>query len=342
MSGLEFDGVQFAVDGHVILRDVSGRVEPRETLALLGPSGCGKTTLLRVIAGLERPTGGTVSFDGVDVTTLPAHQRGFGMMFQDHALFPHLDVAGNIEFGLKRSGWASEQRAARVHELLGMVDLAGFGPRRIDNLSGGERQRVALARALAPKPKLLMLDEPLASLDRGLRERLVLELRGILHDLGLPAIYVTHDQAEAFAISDRVAIMRAGEIVRVGPAPGLWGEPRTAFVARFLGMENIIAGTRDRDGWVRTGFGRFGPLGGPAGEVTLLLRAEGARLVPGTGANVAEGIVATSLFRGDSLAVTLAAGLERVEFAIPNGEAPPEVGSVGRFSVARAQELSDE
>ncbi len=342
MSGLEFDGVQFAVDGHVILRDVSGRVEPGETLALLGPSGCGKTTLLRVIAGLETPTGGTVSFDGVDVTAIPAHRRGFGMMFQDHALFPHLDVAGNIEFGLKRSGWASERRTARVHELLGMVDLAGFGLRRIDNLSGGERQRVALARALAPQPKLLMLDEPLASLDRGLRERLVLELRGILQELGLPAIYVTHDQAEAFAISDRVAIMRAGEIVRVGSAAELWAEPRTAFVARFLGMENIVAGDRDGDGWVATSFGRFGPIAGPAGPMRLLLRAEGARLVPEPGAHVAEGVVSSSLFRGDSLALTLVAGSERVEFSVPNGEASPEVGGVARFSVARVQELREE
>jgi len=342
MSGLEFDGVQFAVDGHVILRDVSGRVEPGETLALLGPSGCGKTTLLRVIAGLERPTAGIVSFDGADVTGIPAHRRGFGMMFQDHALFPHLDVAGNIEFGLKRAGWESERRAARIHELLGMVDLAGFGPRRIDNLSGGERQRVALARALAPQPKLLMLDEPLASLDRGLRERLVLELRGILQQLGLPAIYVTHDQAEAFAVSDRVAIMRTGEIVRVGTAMELWTEPGTAFVARFLGMENVVAGVRDGDGWVTTSFGQFGPIPGPAGAMSLLLRAEGARLTLESGSNVAEGVVASSLFRGDSRAVTLAVRSERVEFSVPNGEASPEVGGVARFSVARVQELREE
>lgn len=342
MDGLEFNALRFEPGGKQILRGVSGHVERGETVALLGPSGCGKTTLLRVIAGLEAASAGDVRFDGERVTHLPAHQRGFGMMFQDHALFPHMDCAGNIEFGLRRAGWDKPKRAARVAELLEMLDLVGFEHRRIDKLSGGERQRIALARALAPEPKLLMLDEPLASLDRRLRERLVLELREILGRLGLPAIYVTHDQAEAFAIADRIAIMNAGEFARVATAQEIWNDPQTAFVARFLGMDNIVEGVRDEDGWVETGFGRFGPVAGAVGKVTLLLRGEGAQIISDESrANVAQGVVEASRFRGDETSVTLAAGTERLEFAVASRGEVPVTGERRAFTVSQVQELRD-
>lgn len=340
MAMLAVSGIGFRAGGRDILRNVSAAVEAGETLALLGPSGCGKTTLLRVIAGLETAASGIVEFDGLDVTSVAAHRRGFGLMFQDHALFPHLDTARNIEFGLKRAGWEAGRRHARVAELLELVGLPGFERRRIDKLSGGERQRVALARALAPDPRLLMLDEPLASLDRGLRERLVNELREILDRLDIPAIYVTHDQAEAFAVADRVAIMDAGEIVRTGTPREAWDDPRTEFVARFLGMDNIVAGTRDGMGWVETAFGRFGPVAGEAGPVRLLLRGEGAEVAEQDGPNVSTGGVTGSKFQGAGTVVELAAGGEAVEFALsPDGDYP--VGAEVRVAVGRVQVVAE-
>ncbi|MGE0601294.1 MAG: ABC transporter ATP-binding protein [Dehalococcoidia bacterium] len=341
MEGLEFEELRFEADGKSILRGVSGRVAMGETLALLGPSGCGKTTLLRLVSGLEAPTSGEVRFDGERVTNLPAHRREFGMMFQDHALFPHMDCGGNIEFGLKRAGWERSRRATRVRDLLELVDLKGFEKRSIDKLSGGERQRIALARALAPEPRLLMLDEPLASLDKGLRERLVVELRTILDRLGLPAIYVTHDQGEAFAIADRIAIMRTGTIVREGRAEEIWDDPQTEFVARFLGMDNIVAGVRDRAGWVETGFGRFGPVKGEPGSVTLLLRAGTDQPVRNASAeNVASGQVETVRFRGDETSVTVVNGTERLEFLMPSRGDTPKTGERVGFVVDGVQELA--
>lgn len=319
MSGLELRGLTFRAGGRAIVDDVSLTVAPGETLALLGPSGSGKTTVLRLVAGLERPSAGQVVFDGVDLTRVPAHRRGFGMMFQDHALFPHLDTQKNVEFGLRMAGRSGKERMRRASELLTLVGLAGFERRSIEKLSGGERQRVALARTLAPSPKLLMLDEPLASLDRGLRERLAGEVRDILEALEIPAVYVTHDQFEAFAVADRLAIMDRGRIVRVGPAREVWAEPRTEFVARFLGMDNIVAGRRGPDGLVETAFGRFGPVRGAAEAVRLLLRSEDGRAVEGPGQSVATGTVVASAFRGGETAVTLEAGAERVEFALPGG-----------------------
>ncbi|MGE3077329.1 MAG: ABC transporter ATP-binding protein [Dehalococcoidia bacterium] len=341
MDGLEFEGLRFEADGKSILRGVSGHVAKGETLALLGPSGCGKTTLLRMVAGLEAASGGDIRFDGESVRNVPAHRRGFGMMFQDHALFPHMDCAGNIEFGLKRAGWEKSRRAERVAELLALVDLRGFEKRSIEKLSGGERQRIALARALAPEPRLLMLDEPLASLDRGLRERLVVELRGILQRLGLPAIYVTHDQAEAFAIADRIAIMNAGEIVRVGMARDIWDDPKTVFVARFLGMDNIVTGERDGAGWVETAFGKFGPVESESGEVTLLLRAGVRdRMSTEPTENVAFGEVESVGFRGDTTSVVLRSGNERLEFLMPGGNEAPEPRERVGFTVDAVQELA--
>jgi ABC-type Fe3+/spermidine/putrescine transport system ATPase subunit len=236
-----------AVDG------VSLELAPGETLALLGPSGCGKSTLLRLIAGLEPPDGGCITLDGHDLSRVPAERRGFGLVFQDYALFPHLNVAQNIAFGLVEQGWERSRRDARVAELLHQVGLAGYERRRVQQLSGGEQQRVALARALAPNPRLLLFDEPLSNLDPTLRDDLKEQLRRLLTQLSTSAIYVTHDQSEAFAIAERIALMRAGRLVQVAPAATLYQRPTNLWAARFLGHENIYPHNALSELFVRTG-----------------------------------------------------------------------------------------
>jgi ABC-type Fe3+/spermidine/putrescine transport system ATPase subunit len=230
-------------DGKLILNDVSLGIEARQIVCLLGPSGCGKTTLLRLIAGLETADSGTIAFAGQDVQTIPVHQRGFGLMFQDFALFPHKNVWDNVIFGLRMQNLPFHQIQHLGREALDLVDLRGFEKRDVHQLSGGERQRVALARSLAPKPKLLMLDEPLGALDRQLREELMIELRRILKAAHLTAIYVTHDQSEAFAVADRVAVMNAGRVEQIDTPQAIYARPATPFVARFLGMPNLINGS---------------------------------------------------------------------------------------------------
>jgi len=220
---------------------VSFTVEQGEIVSILGESGSGKTSLLRAVAGLEVPRAGRIMIDGADITDRPVQARGVAMMFQDLALFPHLDVAANVGYGLRVRRVARAQRHAIVEELLAVVRLDGFGDRSTATLSGGQRQRVALARALAADPKLLLLDEPLSSLDRTLRDDLVLELGELLRSRSLAVIHVTHDQREAFALSDSVMIMREGRIVERGEPRGLWHEPSSAFVARFVGHENVFA-----------------------------------------------------------------------------------------------------
>jgi thiamine transport system ATP-binding protein len=215
-----------------------------ETLALLGPSGCGKSTLLRAIAGLEPVESGSVTLDGADLARLAPHERGVGMMFQQHALFPHRNVAANIEFGLRMAGMDVTGRRHRVAELLELVGLAGYESRETTTLSGGEAQRVALARSLAPSPRVLLLDEPFGSLDRALRDRLVTELPDLLRAAGIAAIHVTHDHAEAFGVGDRVAVMTAGKLLQVGQAEDIWRRPESAQLARFMGHKNIV----ERDG----------------------------------------------------------------------------------------------
>lgn len=224
-----------------VLRGVSLAVEREEILCLLGPSGCGKSTLLRIIAGLEHADRGSVLVDGAAIDDLPTWRRGFGLMFQDYALFPHMTVAENVGYGLRMAGMSSAERTARVDALLDLVNLRGYGDRPIDGLSGGEQQRVALARTLAPQPALVMLDEPLANLDRLLREELVQDVRVILKELRVPAIFVTHDQEEAFVLADRIAVMRAGRIEQEDTPPQLYRRPANTFVAGFLGFQNLVA-----------------------------------------------------------------------------------------------------
>ena len=225
------------------LSDVGLEVAFGGVTAVLGPSGSGKSTLLRLIAGLEPLDAGRVQVREHDVTRLPAHRRGVGLVFQDHALFPHLDVRSNVAFGLVEAGWPRDRRRARVAELLADLDLSGLARRRVDALSGGERQRVALARALAPRPAVLLLDEPLASLDRGLRERLAEDLAERLRQPELASVLVTHDLDEAATVADRILLLRAGQAVQAGPAASLVRDPVDAWVARFVGHPNVFEGT---------------------------------------------------------------------------------------------------
>ena len=271
---------------------------PRERLALLGPSGSGKSTLLRAVAGLEPLAGGRVEWAGSDLAGTAVHRRGFGLMFQDYVLFPHRDVAGNVAFGLEMHDVSSAARERRVADVLELVGLRGYERRRPDQLSGGEQQRVALARALAPTPRLLMLDEPLGALDRALRARLLDELAALFAELALPMIYVTHDQEEALAMGDRVAVINAGRLEALLPARQLWHTPPNEFVARFLGLGNIVPLAVPSDRKVAiTPWGEVSlPATPPAGVTTLLLRPE-ALTVDARGP--LSGTVSALTFRGD-------------------------------------------
>jgi ABC-type Fe3+/spermidine/putrescine transport system ATPase subunit len=239
---LEVHKIHKTYEGRLLLNDISFKLEQGETICLLGASGSGKSTLLRIIAGLETPDSGYVSFNGIDLTMVPPHLRDFGLVFQDYALFPHLSVYDNVAFGLKMRRLPQAETSQRVVSAMETVNLAGFEKRRVTELSGGEQQRVALARALATRPRLLMFDEPLGALDRTLREDLLNELRLILHQTGIPAIYVTHDQEEAFALADRVLILHDGRIVCEGTPVEVWSNPGSTFVAGFLGLGNILEG----------------------------------------------------------------------------------------------------
>jgi ABC-type Fe3+/spermidine/putrescine transport system ATPase subunit len=223
-----------------VLCGVSLDIAKGEIVCLLGPSGCGKTTLLRIVAGLETADRGDIRLNGQSILDVPIHTRDFGLMFQDFALFPHMNVGQNILFGLRMHHVPTARARTRLQEVLELVGLQGFEKRDVAQLSGGERQRVALARSLAPNPRLLMLDEPLGSVDAALRDRLIADLRDIIKRIGLTAIYVTHDQHEAFAIADRIAVMNAGQIEQADTPPTLYRRPATPFVARFLGLNNIV------------------------------------------------------------------------------------------------------
>ncbi len=306
---LEVLDVVKTYEGQPLLRHVSFAVGADETVCLLGPSGSGKSTLLLIIAGLQAPDAGRILWNGEDLAAVTAHLRDFGLVFQDYALFPHLDVSDNIAYGLKTRHWDRDQVQARVAEVLRLVNLREFGHRKVTDLSGGEQQRVALARALAPRPRLLMFDEPLGALDRALRESLLIQLRHILRETRLPSIYVTHDQDEASAIADRVLLLHEGQIVREGPVPEVWAHPGSAWVAEFLGLGDILEGdVVDGEVHIDTVYGKLRVKcahGHRAGERVRLL----ARPVQGTEGTKIRGRVTDVVFQQDRFKVTLDGGL---------------------------------
>jgi thiamine transport system ATP-binding protein len=281
MLRIEDVGVDFG-DKKALDR-ITFEVGAGETVTVLGPSGSGKSTLLRVVAGLQRPDLGRVLLDGDDLSAVPAHRRGIGLVFQDHALFHHRDVWGNVAFGLRMRGDSRQDIDRRVRECLELVGLELYERRSVATLSGGEQQRVALARALAPEPRVLLLDEPLGSLDRRLRDRLLEDLTAIFDRLDVTALHVTHDRAEAFALGDRVAVMRAGRIVQIDTPDGVWERPADEDTARFLGL-NVVDGRAIRPeavAVVQTADGGDGVVTqavrqGPTVRLTIALDAGGA------------------------------------------------------------------
>ena len=249
MSGpplVRFEGVTKRFGDVTAVAGVSLEIAEGEFFALLGPSGCGKTTLMRMLAGFVAPDAGRILLNGQDIAGLPPHKRPSSMMFQSYALFPHLSVEQNVGFGLKQQGWARDRAAARVEEMLSLVRLEGLNRRKPDQLSGGQKQRVALARALAPGPQILLLDEPLAALDRKLREDTQLELKAMQRRLGVTFMIVTHDQDEAMVVADRMAVMRAGQVAQVGPPREVYERPASRYVAEFIGEANLFP---DGAGW---------------------------------------------------------------------------------------------
>ncbi|MEU8527668.1 ABC transporter ATP-binding protein [Streptomyces sp. NPDC048629] len=325
---LRLDGATVRFGARAALDAVDLAVAEHEIVCVLGPSGSGKSTLLRAVAGLQALDGGRVLLGGADQHGVPVHRRGVGLMFQDHQLFPQRDVAGNVAFGLRMHGAGRAEQAARVGELLDLVGLPGAERRAVAELSGGEQQRVALARALAPRPRLLMLDEPLGQLDRGLRERLVVELRELFGRLGTTVLAVTHDQGEAFALADRVVVMRDGRIAQRGTPLEVWQRPASEFVARFLGFDNVVPATVTGDA-ADTPWGKIPvPPGSAEGPGLLLVRPTGVRLVaPDEGLPCTVG---TRTFRGHHVAVHLRpAEGPPLEAELALRDAPEEGTSVG-------------
>jgi spermidine/putrescine transport system ATP-binding protein len=316
-------------DGQPLLKGVSFSIAAGETVCLLGTSGSGKSTILRIIAGLENTEKGDIRWQGQSILTVPVHQRNFGLMFQDYALFPHMDVFANVAFGLRMHQWEQKEIDLRVAEVLQQTNLLAFAQRRVTELSGGEQQRVALARALAPHPGLLMLDEPLGALDRALRESLIAELRGILKRSGIPAIYVTHDQQEAFTIADKIILLHEGQVVQTGSAPEVFAKPAGPWVADFLGLGNLVPGVLSARG-VETDKGLFHiKTDLPTGQkVNLLLRPQ-AEIVENDETLAAK--VTDVVFRGQDFRVELANGMY---FILPGA---PVVGQTLKLRVSRME-----
>jgi spermidine/putrescine ABC transporter ATP-binding subunit len=292
--------------------NVDLEIQRGEFFSLLGPSGCGKSTLLRMLAGLEAPGGGEIYIDGQAMSAIPAYRRPVNMVFQNYAIFPHLDVRGNIAFGLRKSGLSKAEINTKVEEMLDLIKLPGYEGRSATQLSGGERQRIALARALIKRPKVLLLDEPLGALDKKLREQMQFELRALQQSVGITFFFVTHDQEEALTLSDRVAVMAKGRVLQVETPTGLYERPNSRFVADFIGTMNFFDGrVRKSDNGIS--FVDAGPLGtvearaeaeapGVGADVLVAIRPEKLKLTfeePGEGDNIIEGRMGPAAYLGD-------------------------------------------
>jgi spermidine/putrescine transport system ATP-binding protein len=327
-------------DDFVAVDGIDVDMPPGEFFTLLGPSGCGKTTTLRMIAGFERPTSGRILLDGNDVARVPPHQRNVNTVFQSYALFPHLDVAKNVAFGLKYHKLTKEERAQRVGEALELVDMTEFARRKADQLSGGQQQRVALARALVLRPRVLLLDEPLGALDAQLRKNLQVELKALQAELGITFIFVTHDQSEALTMSDRVAVMNKGRVEQAASPKTIYEAPDTVFVADFLGVSNLLGATAaGQDGGACTVQVRDRTLRAEQGatdargEVKVMIRPERIELEPHgspSGANRIPGMVERVVYVGSAIQVIVRAATgESLQALIQNtgGGNPYEQGT---------------
>jgi spermidine/putrescine transport system ATP-binding protein len=311
------------------VRNISLDIPAGEFFSMLGPSGCGKTTTLRLIGGFERPTSGQIMLDGIDMATTPAHKRNVNTVFQSYALFPHLNVADNVAFGLRFHDILKQERAKRVADALALVHLSGFDIRKPNQLSGGQQQRVALARALVLNPKVLLLDEPLGALDAKLRKALQIELKALQEEVGITFIYVTHDQEEALTMSDRIAVMSDGQIEQVGPPKQVYEEPQTAYVADFLGVSNLMDAVAEGRPGRKSCQIRLGPFvlnatGGnidARGQVKVVIRPERVEIMDRDTQtdNALPGMVERVVYVGPviQLLVRLAAG-ETVQATFPN------------------------
>jgi ABC-type Fe3+/spermidine/putrescine transport system ATPase subunit len=310
------ENIQKSYEDLNALQNISFNVKMGEIVGILGPSGCGKSTLLSIIAGLIPPDNGQIYWDGQSILNKPPHKRDFGLMFQDFALFPHMNVFQNVAFGLEIAGMKRDQIDIRVKETLNLVGLPGFEKRDINSISGGETQRIALARSLAPNPQLLMLDEPLGSLDRNLRENLVFDLKRILQNSDQTALYVTHDQEEVFTIADRVVIMKQGAVEQCDTPQNLYLAPKTLFVAQFLGLDNFFPAIIKQDEqltYIESPIGNFPHNGKTTGRVTVLLRPDFVYLGD-KGMYKISGVIRNLLFRGGICRTTIEVNGESLTF----------------------------
>jgi putative spermidine/putrescine transport system ATP-binding protein len=343
MAFLDIDHLQKSFGALRVVKDFTLGIEKGEFVSFLGPSGCGKTTVLRMVAGFETPTSGVIRIDGRDVTNLPANRRKIGMVFQAYALFPNLTVADNIGFGLKVAGEGKAEIARRVSEMLELIGLPQLGSRYPFQLSGGQQQRVALARALAPRPQVLLLDEPLSALDAKIRVSLREEIRRIQRELGITTVFVTHDQEEALSISDRIVVMHQGIADQVGTPFEIYNRPATRFVAEFVGTLNLVdadvveaANGRVRLGDVPVALNR--PLSARAGErVSLALRPETVALGRAEGHDVVlSGRIAEVHFLGSVIRIRVMVGEQSLSLDTFNqpDRPPPAVGASVEVSIS--------
>jgi ABC-type Fe3+/spermidine/putrescine transport system ATPase subunit len=332
MEGLEILNIHKSFENTSVLAGISFRQAKGEILAILGPSGSGKTTLLEVIAGLVQPESGDCLWDGISLLDIPTHERGFGLMFQEYVLFPHKDVGDNVAFGLKMAGEEKDTLNKRVNDVLDLVGLPGYNDRDVSTLSGGEQQRVALARSLAPAPRLVMLDEPLGALDRAIRERLVGELRTILKNANQTALYVTHDQEEAFSIADRIIILGNGKTAQIGTAREIYFRPKTPYVAKFLGMTNFLNCIVRRSGKgseIETTLGKWLINDQIQGGGQVLLRPDKIHLDPAAvpGGSQFTGELISNIFSGSNHNIQVLIDGLVFKFTLSNpGNKIPEIG----------------
>jgi putative spermidine/putrescine transport system ATP-binding protein len=330
MAYLELAGLEKSYRDAVAVADVTLAVEKGESVALLGPSGCGKTTTLRMLAGLAAPDRGRISVDGADITTMPAHKRNMGYVFQSYALFPHMTVEKNVAFGLDERGVMGQERKERVATALGKVHLNELSHRRPRELSGGQQQRVALARALVIRPTVLLLDESLSNLDAKLRQTMRREIRDLQRSLAITTLFVTHDQVEALAMCDRIAVMNRGRIEQVGTPTDVYERPATRFVASFVGSVNVLPASRDTGGNLTVwGTPIPGAANGTSGEMDVFVRPQRMRLVAASepvapGTPHLQGKVEQTIFIGDQVETVVAgAGGQLTVQSLSGGAVPP-------------------